>query len=345
MLGEGRILVVKTHAFGDAMLCTPAVRELIAEESDHNAIIVLTSSSAEPVWNRMDGIEEVLSAPFPPKDLTGRIRLLIWSQAIRRRLRGISSSIVLQADPRVRRWVRYLTKAPMRSCGSSPLGSWEDVFPMKSGAFAGEVYAKAAGVEPEDWRPSFSIFAEERAWAKHLLDGRRCFAVAPGGGSNPRDNVPEKRWPAGRYAGIVSALDSSGIIPVLIGSSGDTEAAAEAMQGTEDRCIDLTGRADWGRTAAVMECCEGFLGADSGPAHLAMAVCTPAVVVFGPTDPGALYPPGGVIALKPDLECAPCYSSSIFPGCTRGEAVCTETISLEEAWKAVSRIIHEDNSS
>ena len=48
MLAEGRILVVKTHAFGDAMLCTPAVRELIAEESGHNAIIVLTSTEALP---------------------------------------------------------------------------------------------------------------------------------------------------------------------------------------------------------------------------------------------------------------------------------------------------------
>jgi len=281
MLTEGSILLVKTHAFGDAMLCTPAVKELTELGIDKRGLIVLTGPSAEPVWKRMPGIDKVVCAPFPPKGLSGRLKLLMWSISFRRRFSGIAGSIVLQADPRVRRWVRYLTGATMRSCGNSPLGSWETVFPMRSGAYAGREYARVVGVEPSDWRPSFPVSSGERVWAKELLEGKRSFAIAPGGGSNPRDTVLAKRWPAERYAEVVSSLEERGIRPVLIGSSADSESALAAIRGSDGSCIDLTGRADWGRTAAVIEQCEGFLGADSGPAHLAMAVGTPAVVVKG----------------------------------------------------------------
>lgn len=342
---DDRLLVVKTHAFGDAMLCTPAVRELIASERGRRSVTVLTGPSAEPVWNRLEGVEQVITAPFPPAGLLGGVDFLFWSLKWRCRLRKFSSSIVLQGDPRVRRWVRFLTGAPVRSCGERSLGLWEQVFPMRSWVFAGGEYARVAGVEPEDWRPSFAVSESERSWAEGLLKGRRAFALAPGGGINPRDIVPEKRWPAARYAAIVTLLEEEGILPVLIGGKGDAAASREVMEGSRSGAMDMTGATDWGRTAALLERCAGFLGADSGPAHLAMAVGTPAVVVFGPTDPDSLYPPGGIVPLRPDLDCAPCYSCSLFPGCVRSEAICTSMITVENAWKAVGEIIHEDNGS
>ena len=345
MPADDRLLIVKTHAFGDAMLCTPAVRELIASERDSRRVTVLTGPSAEPVWNRLQGVEQVITAPFPPTGLPGGVEFLSWSLKWRRRLREFSSSIVLQGDPRVRRWVRFLTGAPLRSCGERSLGRWEQVFPMRKWHFAGMEYARVAGVEPEDWRPSFAVSEGERSWAEGLLRGRRAFALAPGGGDNPRDVVPEKRWPSARFAEIINRLEKSGITPVLIGGPGDTAAAREAMEGSGGGAVDMTGGTDWGRTAALLERCAGYLGADSGPAHLAMAVGTPAVVVFGPTDPDSLYPPGGIVALRPELDCAPCYSCSLFPGCLRGEAICTGMITVASAWKAVREIIHEDNGS
>ena len=60
-----RILAVRTHAFGDALMCTPAVAALAAG----NDVTVLSGPSARPVWSRLPGIERVLTAPVPGKPL------------------------------------------------------------------------------------------------------------------------------------------------------------------------------------------------------------------------------------------------------------------------------------
>lgn len=339
-MAEAPCLLVKTHAFGDAMLCTPPVRELL--KKSEGPFWVLAGGSSAPVWERMPGIQELFVAPVPPSGTAENLSFLKWTLRHRRRLREVERSIVFQGSPVVRRWIRYLTGAPMRSVGGKPLGQWEKVFPMEETEYAGLAYSRAAGVEPEDWKPVFSVTDSEKDWVESTGFTGPCFAVAPGGGRNPRDTVLEKRWMPDRFAAVARELVSSGIKVVLVGGPADRGAAEEMQESCGAPLLDMTGRTTWGQTAALLRKCTGFLGADSGAAHLAVAMDLPAVVLFGPSSPECLFAPGLVVPVRSRLKCSPCYSNSLFPGCGRSRPECMEDIDAERVLEAVREVIHQN---
>jgi ADP-heptose:LPS heptosyltransferase len=170
--------------------------------------------------------------------------------------------------------------------------------------------------------------------------------MAPGGGRNPRDTVPEKRWGADGFAELVTRIRSRGMHTLLVGDGMDREAAARVTElAGRGGLTDLTGETGWGTAAALISGCRAFVGPDSGLAHLACAVGTPAVVLFGPTDPASLYHPSLVSPVRTDAECAPCYSNEVFRGCVRGECDCMFRIKPGTVWTTLERILDEDERS
>ncbi len=344
MEANSPVLIVKTHAFGDALLCTPAVRDLVrGREAEY---WVLTGYAAAAVWERFPGISRVFVAPVPPQSgAGGSLNLMRWSIRNRKILKNVKESFVFQGSPSVRRWVRFLTGSSVRSSGGEQLGKWEKVFPMIETDFAGYSYSKTAGVSPQDWRPVFPVRETESEWAENLHLSRPLFAIAPGGGKNPRDTVLEKRWFPDRYAVIADRLSTAGFNIVLIGGSDDSEAAQEMKKLCRAAVVDMTGKTTWGQTAAILDRCYGFLGADSGTAHLATARGIPSVVLFGPSSPETLYAGGLVNPLQGITDCSPCYSNSLFPGCVRERATCMDAIETEDVWFTLQKVINENYSS
>jgi len=344
MRTESPVLLVKTHAFGDALLCTPVVRELV--RSSETEYWVLTGCSAAPVWERFPGIDRVFVAPVPPASgIGGFLSLARWSLRNRRYLKCVKESFVFQGSPAIRRWVRFLTGSPVRSSGGKSLGKWEKVFQMIETDYAGYSYSKTAGATPEDWRPVFQVKETEREWALNMRLPSPLFALAPGGGKNPRDTVLEKRWFPERYAIIADRLINAGFSIVLIGGIDDRESAQEIQKRCRTDLLDMTGRTTWGQTAAILDKCSGFLGADSGTAHLAAARGIPSVVLFGPSSPRTLFAEGLVTPVQGITDCSPCYSNSLFPGCTHGRAICMDAIETEVVWSALQKVINENYGS
>jgi ADP-heptose:LPS heptosyltransferase len=338
MQGEGVGLIVKTHAFGDALLATPAAAALVRRGGRWR---VLSGPSAAEVWRRMPGIAGVEVAPFPPRGSPGLLSLAFWTLRNRRRFRGIGECVVFHQSESVRRWVRLLTSAPSRSGGEKPLGPWESAKGFDARAFASSSYAEIAGVEIDDPRPVFGTEPGEEARASQLLgDRRRWIAMAPGGARNPRDIVRQKLWPAERFGEIARRSGSRGWGCVLLGDRFDAVPAAKVSEAAGGSVLDLCGRVGWGVSAAVLSRCDAFLGADSGAAHLATAQSTPSVVLFGPTDPEALYAPGHVIPVRTSAECAPCYSNEVFRGCARPDAPCMFDIDVDAVWAIMESLLN-----
>jgi ADP-heptose:LPS heptosyltransferase len=119
------------------------------------------------------------------------------------------------------------------------------------------------------------------------LPGR--FALLVPGSAPSR---PEKRWPAGRYAALASALAHAGIAPLLIG----TEAEGEALDAIRAGCPaarDLRGRTDFGRMAELARRAELAVGNDTGPMHLIAAAGCPTLSLFSDaSDPVKVAPRG-----------------------------------------------------
>lgn len=168
--------------------------------------------------------------------------------------------------------------------------------------------------------------------AATLNDSRPIVALHPGSGGF----APARRWPPARFAALADAIIADGAQLVLVG--GKEEAALRqsvlgAMRHAAD-VLDIGGQTTLSELAGVLQRCTLFVGNDSGVAHLAGSVGTPVVSIFGPTDPRAWGPYGGVAwqqdaelangvgiwrsgthrALKASIACSPC----IYRGHQRG---------------------------
>ena len=157
--------------------------------------------------------------------------------------------------------------------------------------------------------PRLAVGVEAERAADRLLQdlgvetGEACVAVNPGSvyGS-------AKRWPAERFAAVADALaDSHRARILLIGSAKERdvlEAVAERMRWPP---IRLGGRTDLAALAAVLKRARLLLSNDTGAMHVAAAVGTPVLAVFGPTDADATGPlgPDSRVVREP-MPCSPC---------------------------------------
>lgn len=118
-----------------------------------------------------------------------------------------------------------------------------------------------------------------------------------------------KQWPPDRFAEVARRLaDEHGATIVATGGPGDREmvAAFVAALGSR-RVVDASETDDLLRSAALLAQLDLLVTGDTGPMHLAAAVGTPVVAVFGPSDP-ARYAPSGPRdrVVRVDLPCSPC---------------------------------------
>jgi heptosyltransferase-2 len=124
-----------------------------------------------------------------------------------------------------------------------------------------------------------------------------------------------KRWPPERFAAVACALARShGLQPVIVGSAGDrgTACAIEAevgkIKGSGTRPpLNLAGRTSLAQLSGVLAACGALVSNDSGAMHLAAAVGTPVVALFGATDERVTAPLAArARVLTTDAWCRPC---------------------------------------
>lgn len=118
-----------------------------------------------------------------------------------------------------------------------------------------------------------------------------------------------KRWPDDRYGKVAYGIVERGYRPVVIGSMHEAEVCAAVAHVGGPTVVDLCGRLDIGLVAAVAKRAVAVIGNDSAPVHVAAAVGTTVVAVFGPTVPAMGYVPRGAavrIVEQPQLSCRPC---------------------------------------
>jgi heptosyltransferase-2 len=132
-------------------------------------------------------------------------------------------------------------------------------------------------------------------------DRRPLIAIAPG------SVWATKRWPY--FADLAEALLPRAR-PVIIGSGDDAPLAAAIVQATEGDAIDACGRLTLLGSAELIGRCRALITNDSAPLHLASAMNTPTVALFGPTVPAFGFGPlaeKSIVAEHRTLECRPCH--------------------------------------
>jgi heptosyltransferase-2 len=121
---------------------------------------------------------------------------------------------------------------------------------------------------------------------------------------------PAKRWFSERFAAVAdgAARDLDALVLVL-GAAGEAPWAAEAASAGNGQVLDMTGKTDVAALSALLAGCDVLVCNDSGPMHLAAAVGTPVVAVFGSSDPSQTGPAGsGHRVVREPVECSPCFA-------------------------------------
>jgi len=112
---------------------------------------------------------------------------------------------------------------------------------------------------------------------------------------------------------------------IIVGSAGETPTAENIASLMKNKPIILTGKTTLRQLAVVLGKCRLFVGSDGGPMHIASAMETPVVGIFGPTDWVAHAPYGErCLVVKSDLPCSPCHKP-------HGEGVKCETLDCLKA--------------
>jgi heptosyltransferase I len=117
-----------------------------------------------------------------------------------------------------------------------------------------------------------------------------------------------KLWMPERWRELAGALSRMGWGVVLTGGAGDTRLAAQIVAGLEPSPLSLVGRVGLKGLTAVLREVDLVVTVDSGPMHIAAAVGTPVLALFGPTDPRRTGPLGPGRVLRRDLPCSPCLA-------------------------------------
>jgi len=128
----------------------------------------------------------------------------------------------------------------------------------------------------------------------------------------PVDRLRVRSWPLDRFVEVATVLAREpGLRVVLIGGPSERPYAEPFRQAVGERLIDLTGRTTLPDLVAVLRRASVLLGNDSAPIHIAAAVGTRVVALFGPTSPLKTGPYGdGHVVLRKPLACSPCERST-----------------------------------
>jgi heptosyltransferase II len=116
---------------------------------------------------------------------------------------------------------------------------------------------------------------------------------------------PSKRWPVARVIELCRTVESAGDIPVLLGAPDDAALAARVTAALP--VASLVGRDSPDLLTAVLSEIHALVSGDTGVAHLAAALGTPVVTLFGPTDPALSAPRGSAVVVRHPVPCSPCF--------------------------------------
>ncbi|HLZ34575.1 MAG TPA: lipopolysaccharide heptosyltransferase II [Nitrospira sp.] len=145
---------------------------------------------------------------------------------------------------------------------------------------------------------------------------------------------PTKRWPSASFAALADRLVAEGFGPVLfMGGPDEREDVAAVREMMKAGSFDLSGALPVGLLPAFLSKAALLITNDSGPMHIAAAVGTPVVALFGPTSPvrtGPYGPNHAVLTHK--IPCSPCFRRS----CRNAiKLECLNLVSPEQVMAAV----------
>ncbi len=323
-----RVLVIRPGGIGDAVLFLPMLAEL-RRAWPQAEIDLLVEKRNAGVVRGLGLVDRVLLYDRLPGDLP--------------RALATRYDVVVDTEQyhRASAIAAFLTGAPRRiGFGTNvrrrlltdPIPYDQSIYEARSFL---ELARRATGREPH-WdpeQPFLPLDAEAIRFAEQALaplGDLPLVAIHPGA------SIPERRWPPERYAEVAARLAGEGIGIVVLGGPEDVKSAAVvAARLAGQPVVDVAGKSTLAQAAAIVSKVDVYVSADTGVLHLAYAVGTRTVHLFGPGVLSKWGPPGHRFrSIAADARCSPCTVYGYTPPCNQGN-VCMLRIEPERVVREV----------
>jgi heptosyltransferase-2 len=335
-VSDSPILIVPYLWIGDFVRCHSVVK-LLGQRFPNRPIDILASTLCAPLTDYMPGLRRAIVVDLPRKRLA-----LVQQMALARRLRREAYGTALIMP---RTWksalAPYFAGIPERTgfVGEARFFLLNDRRPGEKSLprmidRCGALALPRGAKPPPEWPlPELKVPREEiDAWRlKRGLasDNRPIVALAPGAVG------PSKRWPAAAYAALARRLLAEGFAVWVLGGPDEKVLATEIVGDTDAR--DLTGH-DLRDAILALAASAAAVSNDSGILHVAAALGTPSIGIFGPTSPwhwAPLNPLAATIETTSELPCRPCHK----PVCRLVHHRCMRDILPDDVLAATHRAL------
>jgi ADP-heptose:LPS heptosyltransferase len=363
------LLCVKIASRGDLLLAGPAFERLRRARPDAR-IVLLVGTSCEDVARRLPYFDEIRTiddrslfagTSFARARAAARLfRSMSRAEplALHRARRRFSEVFIFHRDWRYALLAR-LARVPVRRGLARGRGRFltapytppkrehdaQQYMKMVLGNSADQADpAGARGVGPITLAGVWRFLPGEReagieAATRHGFDDLRpCVALGFGGGRNVKTRTSLKSWPIQHYRDLARRLSEVGCQVVWLGDREDARALGSVSVG-----INLAGRLSVPESAGVLSACTAAVANDSLLLHLAEAVGTPSVGIFGPTDPAHYRPLGprsATVWIGESMACSPCHREGHLPPC-RFDHRCMRELRVDTVVEKLRPLIEE----
>lgn len=345
----GRILLLRLERIGDLIMALPAIQDVraLAPSAEIDLVVGGWNGSlarAIPAVTRV----ETLDAEWLSRD-GGGLNLAALVRAARG-WRGRSYDLAINFEPDVR------SNLLLAACGAGWTAGWSsggggplldvalDYDPTAHTAVnARQLVETVFGqVAPQSTSSILAIpDPASRAAAARLGVG----ASGPIVGIHASGGRAIKQWDTDRFAHVANRLVTERAARIVLTGGPSDRPLVERIKATlpSRAVVDVSDESDLLVLAALLDRLDVFVTGDTGPMHLAAAVGTPVVAVFGPSDPTRYAPPGSANwIVRVDLPCSPCNRIRQPPArCVGHTPDCLTSVSADAVARAAISVLDE----
>ncbi|MGH1460790.1 MAG: lipopolysaccharide heptosyltransferase II [Neptuniibacter sp.] len=292
-----KTLVIGPSWVGDMLMSQSLYRHL-KKQNPAREINVLAPDWCRPVLERMPEVNTAIAMPVGHGSLQWRIRKQLGQSLSEQ---GYEQAFILPNSLKSA-LIPWFAKIPVRSGwrGEMRYGLINDLrildkqaFPLMVQRYVALSLPKSspalqlAEILPPHLRVDGAV--QQNTISSFQLDAASSIAFCPGA-----EFGPAKRWPDFHYAELARKLIAKGHSIWLFGSAKDVvvceQIIAQLSKQEQQRCVNLAGKTSLPQAIDLIAACNATVCNDSGLMHIAAAVNTPLVALYGPTSPGFTPP-------------------------------------------------------
>jgi len=328
---------------GDVVLTTPIIRSVRTAFPEAH-IAYLGEKGAVSLLEQNPNLNEIIPFDFSRPTLVEQPRV-----ALQLRRRRFDLVIDLFGNPRSA-LLAYLTGARTRvgpeRKGRGSLYTMQvvdDGKPKTAIEFHNQ-YIRAVGIEPTSSQTEIFLTEDERREARIYLQWLDYENIPldldkPIIGIHPGATWPAKHWLPERFAELADLITAKLGAQILLIAGPNDAKTVQAVMKHSFSSVKLLAGLPLRQLAAILAQCSLFVANDAGPMHMAVAVGTPTIGLFGPGEGNIWFPypeADGHLALRKDVPCHPCH----LDVCNRegdGYMECMKLLSVSAVFEAVQQ--------